>query len=167
MSKAITPNTVKQPATCFKYRNFKKDFNKPYHYSNLSEQKHLELGEHNEVVIVDDRPTDWTEFVNNNVDKVGLVNVLELARRRGDSIAKFAYDDKEALDLSDMDPMNPQAINKVIAGQEEAADKLVGIAKQLGVSVDDLVKSFMNGTFNDLVASKVNTEEKKEGEENV
>lgn len=163
---ATTPKNI-LPVN-FRCRNIKKDYSKPYEYKQLTEQRHLELGENNSVVVVDDRPTDWLEFVNNNVDKVGLVNVLELARRRGESLAKFSFKDEEALDLGTLDPMNPQAVNEVLSKQEEAANRLAGIAKQLGVSVDELVKSFMDGTFDKLVAEKTTskTTEVKEGEEN-
>lgn len=152
--------------TSFQCRNIKKDFHKPTDYSAIEEQKHLELGPNNEVVIVDDRPIDWQEFQNQNVDKVGLANVLELARRRGESLTKFMFKDEEALDTSALNPMDPTSVKEVIASQDASVKKLEGIAAQLGVSVDTLVKAFMDGTFNDLVAAKVKTDEVKEGDDN-
>lgn len=157
-------NDVRKKVTSFSYRNIKKDLSVPYVYPTLSEQFHLEVGEHNQAVVVPDRPTDWEELQNTNVDKVGLQNVLLLAQKRGDSLAAFSFQDDEALDLSEINPMNPNAVKDVVASQKEASAKLDGIAQQLGVSTDTLVKAFMDGSFADLVASKIPTEKVEEGD---
>lgn len=145
-----------------KYRNIQKEVvNTSDDFETLTKEFHLELGENNQAVIVEDRPVDWCEIANKDVNQVGLANILELARRRGDDLSAFAFKDDEALDLGDLDPMNPQAVTDMVASQTAANAKLESIAQQLGVSVDSLVDAFVKGTFADLVASASKVEEKE------
>lgn len=145
-----------------KYRNIQKEeVNTADDFETITKDYHLELGENNQAVIVEDRSVDWNELQNRDIDQVGLANILELARRRGDDLAKFAFMDDEAMDLSDMNPMDPQAVNDMVASQNASSEKLASIAQQLGVSVDTLVDAFVNGKFADLVATATKTEEKE------
>ena len=150
----------------FAYRNIKKEFTTFKPVEMITKNYHLELGEHNDTVVVEDRPDDWFEIAQIDADKVGLVNVLEIARRTGDNVfdGRYSFKDNEALDISELDPNNPnKTIAQLQAGQE-AQKKLAATAEQLGVSVDDLVDAFVKGTLSTLIASKLPSEEKKEGE---
>lgn len=145
-----------------KYRNIQKEEVKTADdFENITKDYHLELGENNQAVIVEDRSVDWNELQNRDIDQVGLANILELARRRGDDLSKFAFMDDEAMDLGDLNPMDPQAVNDMVASQNASSEKLASIAQQLGVSVDALVDAFVNGKFADLVATATKTEEKE------
>lgn len=147
-----TNNVVETGKKSFAYRNIKKEFRTPKSYENVTTQFHLELGEHNETKIVQDRNVDWQELANKDMDKVGLANILELARRRGISADAFAFKDNEALDLSGLDPMDPNAVNEAVSAGSDASKKLEAIAGQLGISVDDLVNAFIAGTLNEVIA---------------
>lgn len=136
----------------FAYRNIKKEFRPVKGYVNITTQYHLELGEHNETKIVQDRNVDWQELANKDMDKVGLANVLELARKRGLPQNAFMFKDEEALDLSTLDPNDPNAVNQVVTDGAAAHEKLEAIAAQLGVSVDALIDAFIAGTLNEVIA---------------
>lgn len=147
-----TNTVVETGKKSFAYRNIKKEFRTPKSYENITTQFHLELGEHNETKIVQDRNVDWQELANKDMDKVGLANILELARKRGISANAFAFKDEEALDLSTLDPNDPNAVNQVVTDGAAAHEKLEAIAAQLGVSVDALIDAFIAGTLNEVIA---------------
>lgn len=164
MSKTKTPEL--NAARSFSYRNIKKEFRTPSKEESITKQFHLELGEKNEVVIVEDRPCDWQELANKDADKVGLANVLDIARRQGLDVHNiYAFKDVEAIDTSMIDTMNPGSIKEVVASKDESMKKLESTAAQLGVSVADLVNAAISGSLDkfigDHVASKA---ENKEGE---
>lgn len=157
-SEAVKTPEIKTP-TAFNVRNIKKEYNKATKYEVVDKQFHLELGENYETKIVQDRNVDWQELANKDIDKVGLANVLELARRRGDPLANFAFKDSEAMDLSGLDPMQPQDVAKVASGASEADAKLEALAKQIGISKDALVDAFIKGTLADVIAANTQKEE--------
>lgn len=152
---------VSEQATAIETKTFtkgfvKKDWQKPIEGENISEQKHLELTGLDTIEIVDDRPCDWFELQQKDADKVGLANVLEIARRRGDSMAKFAFSDQEAIDTSGIDPMNVNQLQESIASINESSAKLDGIAQQLGMSTTELINAFISGSLTDAIQAKVN-----------
>lgn len=149
-----------------KYRCFEKEFTDFIPCETVTEQKHLDYDDKGVVVIVDDRPCDWQELADKDVDKVGIKYVLEMAKKGLVDSETLRFRDEEALDLSKINPMDPQAIKDVIGSTQENAQKLESIAKELGVSVNDLVQAFASGTLGSLVDSKTATVEKKEGEQN-
>lgn len=148
-------------AKSFTVRNIKKEFTQFEELPTTAPQYHLELGENNEAVIVQDRDVDFAELANKDVDSVGLANILELARRRGDSLAAFQFKDEEALDLGDLDPMDPVGVNNMINAGKGAEAKLENIASQLGVTVDELVKSYIAGNVEALIKKGVAKDEEE------
>lgn len=164
MSKTETKEKVKKiAATSFSYRNIKKSFTTFRACPEVTKDRHLELGQNNEAVIVDDRNVDWVELAQRDVDKVGLANILEIARRRGENPydGTYAFKDEEALDLGELNPNDPESISKTLGASKEASAKLEAVAKRLGCSVDELIDSFIKGSLSELIVSKVGT---KEGE---
>lgn len=153
-----------QAAKTFAYRGIKKEFTKFQDYSLITPNAHLELGENNEAVVVEDRPDDWFEIAQKDADKVGLANILELARRRGENPfdGRYAFKNEEALDLGDLDPNDPESVKAAIGLGKEATEKLEATAKQLGVSVDELVDAFVKGSLNALIESKSQSQPKDE-----
>ena len=149
-----------------KYRCFEKEFTDFVPSENITEQKHLDFDEKGVVVIVDDRPCDWLELANKDVDKVGIKYVLEMAKKGLVDPETLRFRDEEALDLSKINPMDPQSIKDIIGSTEENANKLETISKKLGVSVNDLIQAFASGKLADLVESKTANVDKKEGEQN-
>lgn len=159
----MSKKEVKTESKTFTYRNFvDKPQSELVGSVELTSNYHLERGENWDVKVVEDRATDWKELANKDVDKVGLSAVLAMAQKGLVDPETLAFNDSEALDLGALDPMDPQSVKTTISKGAEAETKLKGIAEQLGVSVDKLVESFLNGSFADLVAEKT----KKEGEEN-
>lgn len=142
--------------TSFAYRNIKKDFTPDRETETITKQFHLERGEHNEAVIVEDRKTDWLELANKDADKCGLAYVLDLARRTGQGLEQFGFKDSEAMDSSFIDPMDPsKSLEKAASSLGSNTEKLEKIAKQLGVSTDELIDSFIKGQLAELISAKV------------
>lgn len=148
-------NIVNDAAKKYSVRNITKEFHAPLEIDPITTQFHIELGEKSEMVIVQDRDIDWVELANRDVDTVGLANILEIARRRGDDLSSFAFKDDEAMDLSELDPMNPQKTVSLLKGQDESRQKLEALADQLGVSVSDLISAAVNGTLEKVISDKV------------
>lgn len=148
-----------------RYRCFNKEFQEFDAPINITEQKHLERAEHDEVVIVDDRNCDWLELANQDVGKVGLANLLKLAEKGQMDITqcRFAPETEGGLDISGLDPMDPNAVKSTVASAKTNADKLESIAKQLGVGSDDLVKALLDGSLGTLIETKVKQETVSEG----
>lgn len=150
----------------FSYRNIiNKKFNPARVDKTITSDFHLERAEGDSVKIVQDRNIDWVELANRDVDQVGLANILKLAAKGQIDITRCAFKDSEAADLSSLDPMNVNQIHESIQTQDANAKKLEAIASQLGVSVDKLVDSFLNGTFADLVSAATKTSEETKQEE--
>ena len=151
--------------TSFSVRNIKKEFVKFKSESCVTKQAHLEVDEGNKIKIVKDRNRDWFELANKDADKVGLTNILELARKRGQDFSAFAFKDEEAVSLSGLDPMNPQDMQKKL-NSNTPLKKLEGTAKQLGLTVDELVKAVAEGTLSTILKEKsVKKEESADGKE--
>lgn len=163
MLKPVVKNVERKP---FSYRCFiNKELQKPTVGLTVSSQFHLELGEKNQAVIVEDRPCDWVELQNKDLDKVGLANVLKMAQKGLVDLQDLAFSDDEALDLGDMDPMNPESIKKTISSAQANSQKLQATADQLGISVEELIDGVVKGTLADIIESKTKVEETaKEGE---
>ena len=165
MSEKNQTKQTKEAAKSFAYRGIKKDFNVFKDYPLITPNAHLELGEHNEAVIVEDRPDDWHEIAQKDADKVGLANILEIARRRGENPydGRYAFQDGDALDLGNLDPKDPESVKAALGQTSEAQSKLEGIAAKLGISVDELVDSFIKGTLASLIESKSSNTSTEEG----
>lgn len=157
----MSDKVEQKAANSFSYRNIKKDFQVFEGTPEITSNFHLELGEHNETVIVEDRNDDWVEIHKQGVESVGVKNIIEiLAKRNEDAFdGRFAYKDSEALDTSMINPMDPEGVRKMVEGKGAAESKLAEIAKGLGVSVDDLVDSFIKGTLNDLIQNSQKQED--------
>lgn len=154
-----TSNEI-QAAKCFSCRNIKKEFNVFADTESVTKQYHLELTENNEVVVVEDRPTDWVELANKDVDQVGLANVLGIIERQGlDVRTACVFRDEEAIDTSMLDPMNPHVYQQATEAKDESYKKLQATAASLGVSVDTLLTAAMTGTLENLI--KANQEKTK------
>ena len=161
------PSNVEPKAVVrtFNYRCFlNKEIPASIKYDAITDQKHLELGEKNETKIVEDRPCDWLELANKDVDQCGLANVLKLAQKGLIDVNSFAFKDEEALDLGDLDAKDPNAVNEVLKSQKANMEKLDNLANQLGTDVDGVIAALMNGTFADLVANSTKKNDVKEGE---
>lgn len=157
MSANKTQDKVKKPITIC-YRNIKKEFNKFAAYGEpVSTQFHLELAENNQAKKVQDRNCDWAELHDKDVDQVGLANILRLMQRGQLGFGQTMFKDDEALDVAAI----PEDINQIKPSETNA--KLEALAKKLGVSVNDLVDAFINGTLTSLIEEKMkSTEEIKE-----
>lgn len=155
-----TNNEVQETANNYSFirRFIKKDAQTPIENIVITEQKHLELTGLDTIEIVDDRPVDWFEKQQKDADKVGLANVLEIARRRGDSLEKFAFNDNEAIDISEVDPMNVNQLKESIQTINQSQAKLESIASQLGMTTTELINAFIGGTLTDAIQAKVNQE---------
>lgn len=167
MAEKVKTDVITKRQRKIAYRCFNKDFEKPQTFTEITSDYHLERGEKEEVVIVKDRNIDWLERANKDVPNVGLANVLKLAQKGAISLDSLAFKDSEAgNDISMIDPMNINENQKILANKDKNVKKLESLAKSLGVSLDDLAKSLMDGTFVDLVekAKAPKEEEKKEGE---
>lgn len=145
----------------FAYRNIKKEFTTFETADVISKQFHLELGENYEVKVVQDRDRDWQELANKDVDKVGLAAVLAAATKRGDPLDAFMFKDEEALDISRLDPDNPAAMESALSGSKESTAKLNGLAAKLGMTTDELISAFMDGSLANKIEAKVKPEEKE------
>lgn len=156
-------------AKSFSYRGIKKEFTTFEAPEVITSDFHLELGENNESVIIEDRKVDWAELANKDVDSVGLRHVLENLARQGQSVKDvmrnktFSFDNSEAIDTSMIDPENPDSIKVLQKQNNEAQSKIDAIAAQLGVSSDKLVKMFSEGKLSDLIAAKAEADKTAEG----
>lgn len=160
MSETKTQAKTKIAAvTCFSHRNIKKEFTKFVGTPTITKNAHLELGEHNETKIVEDRNDDWFELQQRDVDKVGLANILDLARKQGINAydGRYSFKDGEAMDLSDMNPNDPESIKSTIDAGTAAMAELKATAEKLGVSVSDLITAAAQGTLASLVGKKEET----------
>lgn len=164
-AKKVTDKTANKTAKKgFSYRNIKKDFTKFDKVEHITTDFHLELGEKNQAVIVQDRNVDWAARADKDVNKVGLANILEIARKRGEDLSKFMFKDEEAMDTSELNPMDPNSVRATIGEGEQAQTKLKQIADQLGVSVEKLVEEFIAGNVESLIAKATeNTAKTEEG----
>lgn len=160
-------NEVVKAATTIAYRNIKKDSHVFDSYSNEFPNAHLELGENNETVVVEDRPDDWFEIAQQDKDKVGLANIIDIVRRQGGDPfdGRFAYKDEEALDLSGLDPKDPESVKAAVSKGADALKELKATAEKLGVSVDQLISASIDGSIGELV--KKSEEVKAKSEEGV
>lgn len=152
---------IEKPIQSFQYRNIKKDFTTFLPHETVTSQCHLELDSDNKTKIVDDRNIDWVELQNKDVDSVGLANILDMARRGQVNLASFGFKDSEAIDTSVIDPMNPDALKDTL-DTSQSEKKLKEIASQLGISVEILVDSFVNGTLGQMIKEKTQTQVKEE-----
>ena len=153
MSANKTQEQVKKPITIC-YRNIKKEFNKFAAYGEpVSTQFHLELAENNQAKKVQDRNRDWAELHDKDVDQVGLANILRLMQRGQLGFGQTMFKDDEALDVAAI----PEDINTIKPEQSQV--KLKSLAEKLGVSVDELVDSFINGSLTTLIEEKMKTKE--------
>lgn len=148
----------------FQYRCIKKNFQKPLKSEFLVKDFHLERGEKDEVIIVEDRKIDYVELSNKDVNNVGLSNILELARRGAINLRSCQYNPKvEAVDTSSIDPMNPQGLEEVLTNTKNNEKKLSDIASSLGLSIDELISSMLDGSFSSLISKKLEANKAKEG----
>lgn len=147
----------------FSCRNIKKEFTKFQSGESVTPEFHIELGDNNETVIVEDRPTDWIELANRDADKVGLINVLQTIERQGLDVRQACrFDDREAVDTSSLDPMNPHVYSDAVQAKDESYEKLQETAKVLGVSVDGLISAAISGSLDKLIAEKTAAKQKEE-----
>lgn len=148
------------------YRCFKKDFTEFDKFETVTPQRHLELAEKGEVVIVDDRPVDWVELANKEIEKVGLKAIIDLAERGLVNPVDVMFKDNETgLDLSDIDPMDINSLNQIVKGQSQYEATLEKYAQQLGISVEELIKATVDNTLASLIESKMKKEEVSSGGE--
>lgn len=157
MSKTEVKKTEKKT---FAYRNIKKELNVFPSYSEFSDEFHIELGADGEMVIVEDKPTDWRELANKNADKVGLAYVLQVAARTGQMPAPFM--DSEAIDVTMINPNDPDGLHQL--AKEDYKAKVDELAQKLGVSVDELLKAFISGQLEELITSKTGKTEESEAQ---
>ena len=148
----------------FAYRNIKKEFTSFEATPNVTPNAHLELGEHYETKIVEDRPDDWFEFQQIGVESVGVKNIINmLAKRQENALdGRFAYKDEEAIDTSMIDPMDPEGIKRMATGSEAATKKLEAIAKSVGLTADELVDAMIKGNLSEVIEFKKTVEESEE-----
>lgn len=148
---------VKPTVRSFAYRCFKKDFSTPTVGASetVTKQFHLELGQSNELLIVEDRNVDWLELANKDVDSVGLSNILKLASKGLVDPSSLAFKDDEALDLGDLNGNDPESVKNLISSQSESLAKLNALAEQIGCSTDDLIKATLDGSLNAFISSKM------------
>lgn len=161
---STSKNVTKVESRAFQYRCIKKDFQKPLKSETLVKDFHLERGEKDEVIIVEDRKIDYVELSNRDVNNVGLSNILELARKGAINLRSCQYNPKvEAVDTSMIDTMNPQGLQEVLTNTKKNEKKMSDIASSLGVSVDELISSMLDGSFSSLVSKKLDENKVKEG----
>lgn len=148
----------------FTYRGIKKDFTEFEKFKTVTPQRHLELAEKGEVVIVEDRPTDWVELANKDIDKVGLKAIIDLAEKGLVNPFDVMFKDNEAeIDLSDINPMDINGLNQVVNSRSENEAKLEKYASQLGISVEELIKATVEGSLTSLIESKTKKEDISSG----
>lgn len=144
----------------FAYRGIKKDFTEFEKFETITPQAHLELAEKGEVVLVEDRPTDWVELANKDIEKVGLKAIIDLAEKGLVNPLDVMFKDNEAdIDLSDINPMDINGLNQVVNSRSENEAKLEKYASQLGISVEELIKATVEGSLTSLIESKTKKEE--------
>lgn len=154
----------------FAYRNIKKDYSKFKATPIVTKNAHLELGEHYETKIVQDRNDDWFEFQQQGVDSVGVKNIIDLlSKRREDPFdGRFMFKDSEASDTSMIDPMNPAEVQRMAANTKAAQERLEALANSVGLTVDELVNGLVKGDLGQVIQSKKvvesTSDDKKEGE---
>lgn len=164
---------IKAPKTGFQYRNIKKEFTIFETVPEITEQRHLENTENNGTKIVDDRNIDWFELAQKDRDQVGLANILAIANRNKQNLAQFAMrnadmyalKDDECADLSAIDPMNPDKMQALAEQRDISYKKLEGLAKQLDLSVDDLINAVMTGGLEKIISAKVESNKESEVKE--
>lgn len=172
MSEKINNTTsAKLPRSMFAYRNIKKDFTKFESTEEITTQRHLELTEYNGTKIVDDRNVDWFMLAQQDADSVGLANILALATKNKQNLAQFAMrnaeqyalKDSETADISMVDPMNPDAMEKLAQSGNNAENKLKALAQKLDLSLDQLIENVVNGTLEKVISDKLVKKEENEG----
>lgn len=117
----------------FSYRCITKEFTKFDEAQIVTRDFHLERGEHDEVVIVEDRKRDWVEIAQQDCGKVGLANILKLAAKGQVNLADCKYDsDKEGgADISGLNVMDPESIKAQILAIDELTKKVQELQKQI------------------------------------
>lgn len=144
--------TVLAAKRSFTCRNIKKDFTQFKATEGITPEFHLELTKEQETVIVEDRPTDWLELANKDVNNVGLAYVLDVIQNQGLDVRKVcAFKDDEALDSSKIDPMSTHNYRDALQGQKSAMAELEATAAKMGVTVDSLIKAALSNKVEDLV----------------
>jgi hypothetical protein len=153
-------------ARTFAYRNIKKDFTEFKACENVTKNAHLELGEHYETKIVEDRPDDWFEFQQLGLESVGVKNIIAMLAKRGENPydGRFAFKDEEAIDISMIDPMDPESVKRMATGAAAASEKLEALAKSVGLTAEELVDHMIKGDLATFIESKKVTETAKEKE---
>lgn len=138
------------------YRNIKKDFTKFVATPNITPNSHLELGEHYETKVVEDRPDDWFEFQQIGVESVGVKNIINMLAKRQENAfdGRFLFKDEEAMDTSMIDPMDPEGIKRMATGSTAASEKLEALAKSVGLTAEELVDSMIKGNLAEVIESK-------------
>lgn len=161
---STSKSVSKVESRAFQHRCIKKNFQDPLKSEFLVKDFHLERGEKDEVIIVEDRKIDYVELSNKDVNNVGLSNILELARRGAINLRSCQYNPKvEAVDTSSIDPMNPQGLQEVLTNSKNNEKKLSDIASSLGVSIDELISSMLDGSFSSLVSKKLDQNKAQKG----
>lgn len=144
--------TVQAAKRSFTCRNIKKDFTQFRSTEGITPEFHLELTKEQETVIVEDRPTDWLELANKDVKNVGLAYILDVIQNQGLDVRKVcAFKDVEAIDTSNIDPLNPHVYRDSLEGQKQAMAELEATAAKMGVTVDSLIKAALSNKVEDLV----------------
>lgn len=130
------------------YAQIKEDFELQYNKDHVVEK--VKVGE-----------TDIQKEIESHVDEVGLVNVMKMA---------IAHGENPYLKFNKTEDGVPVAVDENVTLDEllelskKNEEKYGNIAKELGVSPDELVKAINSGKLQDLITAANTKKEVKEGE---
>lgn len=130
------------------YAQIKEDFELQYNKDHVVEK--VKVGE-----------TDIQKEIESHVDEVGLVNVMKMA---------IAHGENPYLKFNKTEDGVPVAVDENVTLDEllelskKNEEKYGNIAKELGVSPDELVKAINSGKLQELITAANTKKEVKEGE---
>lgn len=129
----------------------------PAPYSHIEERFDFQFGENGKLERVSLGDFDTAKEVNSHIDEVGLINVLKLAEGRGISLDTFAKTEPGL--MADVEEIN--TYDDLLKAKADADAKLSAIAKEYGITLDQLIGLAQSGKLNTLEKPTETTEEEK------
>lgn len=130
-------------------------------YPMIEERKDFQFAENGNIEIVSLGTFDLVKEVDSHKDEVGLINALRLAEARGLGIDSFVKQDNGF----DVDIPEIDTFDDLIKARESADAKLAAIAKDYGLTPDQLVNVVKLGQFDKLQKPVIEDNQSEGGQE--
>lgn len=152
-------SATNQVAFCRTYRGMTIKPAEAHKNISVWETRDFKIGPYQEVEVVKTGKQDFQALVESNKEKCGLDYVIKLAKLQGkDFFAdKIGLAPIEEYGDTTVLPETLQEGKQVIAEGDKAKAKLEAMAKSLGMSTDDFITAFTDGTL----ASKIEAAKKE------